>query len=115
MGGEPLGVRFPLASPFWCLPLPPETSAPWPCIALAKLNASLAESYILLGVGVLRGELACGDAWAKNGKPLGEAVPDRGMYDGRLLTGASSIGVMLGDWKKQNLSSYPKVSYTPIT
>ena len=67
-----------------------------------KLNASAAESYCLVGVGVPLGELDELDA--KNGKPLGDAEPEMGMYVGREYTG-SSLGVMRGDVKKQNLSS----------
>ena len=69
-----------------------------------KLKASCDESYCLVGVGVLRGELDALVVCAKNGKPFGDAAPLSGMYVGRLYNG-SSLGVARGDVKKQNLFS----------
>lgn len=90
-GGEARGVEAPpllLCVVAWC----------------EKLKASWDESYCLVGVGVLLGELDAFVACAKNGKPFGDAAPLSGIYVGRLYSG-SSLGVARGDVKKQNLFS----------
>ena len=54
-----------------------ELAPPFAAIALTKLNASLAESYCLVGVGVALGEFD--ELVAKNGNPVGDDVPESGI------------------------------------